>query len=275
MAPKITLPVEVGGWKWDGKESTYNSRTVFGYINGAAELYLAYGFQGLKVRRFAKPGSPPINLEIYEMASPEDAYGVFSFEYQDEPAGIGQGSEFGGGLLRFWKGKYFSSVYAEGEGEGVEAAILGIGRAAARAIPAAGSEPKLIQLLPGKELGLIDKSTRYLKSHILLNQRFFISHQNLLNLSRKTEAVLAVYSRSGQRSQFLLIRYANADDAGSALKTFKKAYMPEAGDRDRLRTEDKKWTFARQEKEYLLLVFSAPAESDAEVLLKATEEKMK
>jgi hypothetical protein len=274
VAPKITLPVEVGGWKWNGKESTYNSRTVFDYINGAAELYLTYGFQGLKVRRFAKPGAPPINLEIYEMASPEDAYGVFSFEYQDEPAGIGQGSEFGGGLLRFWKGKYFASVYAEGEGEGVEAAILGIGRAAAQAIPAAGSEPKLIQLLPGKELGLIGKSTRYLKSHILLNQRFFISHQNLLNLSRKTEAVLAVYSRSGQRSQLLLVRYANADEAGSALKSFKKAYMPEAGKLDRLRTEDKKWTFARQEKEYLLLVFSAPAESNAEALLKATEEKI-
>ena len=274
VAPKITLPVEVGGWKWDGKESTYNSRTVFDYINGAAELYLAYGFQGLKVRRFEKPGSPPINLEVYEMASPEDAYGVFSFEYQDDPAGIGQGSEFGGGLLRFWKGKYFASVYAEGEGEGVEPAILGIGRAAAQGIPTTGPEPKLIQLLPGKELGLVDKSTRYLKSHVLLNQRFFISHQNLLNLSRKTEAVLAVYSRGRQKTQLLLIRYANADEAGSALKTFKKAYMPEAGDRDRVKTEDKKWTFARQQKEYLLLVFSAPAESDADALLKATEEKI-
>ncbi|MGE5253889.1 MAG: DUF6599 family protein [Planctomycetaceae bacterium] len=274
MAPRITLPVEAAGWKWDGKESTYTSRTVFDYIDGAAELYLAYGFQGLKVRRFEKPGSPPINLEIYEMASPEDAYGVFSFEYQDEPAGIGQGSEFGGGLLRFWKGPYFASVYAEGEGGGVKAAILDIGRAAARAIPATGSEPKLIQLLPGKDLGLVDKSTRYLKSHVLLNQRFFISHQNLLNLSRKTEAVLAVYARGRQKSQLLLVRYANEDEAGSALKTFKKAYMPEAGDRDRVKTEDKKWTFARQEKEYLLLVFSAPTESDAEILLKATEEKI-
>jgi hypothetical protein len=274
VAPKIALPVQAAGWKWDGKESTYNSRTVFDYIDGAAELYLAYGFQGLKVRRFEKPGSPPINLEIYEMASPEDAYGVFSFEYQDEPAGIGQGSEFGGGLLRFWKGQYFASVYAEGEGEGVKGAILDIGRAAARAIPTTGSEPTLIHLLPGKDFGLVDKSTRYLKSHVLLNQRFFISHQNLLNLSRKTEAVLAVYARGGQKSQLLLIRYANENEAGAALKTFKKAYMPEAGDRDRVKTEDKKWTFARQQKEYLLLVFSAPTESAAESLIKASEEKI-
>jgi hypothetical protein len=85
---------------------------------------------------------------------------------------------------------------------------------------------------------------------------------------------LAVYFRGRQKTQLLLVRYANADEAGAALKTFKKAYMPEAGDRDRVKTEDKKWTFARQQKEYLILVFSAPAESDADALLKATEEKI-
>ena len=97
--PKIILPSEVGGWKWDGKDMKYNSRTLFDYIDGAAELYLAYGFQNLVVRRFEKPGQPSIMAELYEMATSEDAYGVFSFEHQDEPVGIGQGSEFGGGLL--------------------------------------------------------------------------------------------------------------------------------------------------------------------------------
>ena len=52
MNPKISLPSEAGSWKWDEKEIKYNSRTLFGYIDGAAELYLAYGFQNLTVRRF-------------------------------------------------------------------------------------------------------------------------------------------------------------------------------------------------------------------------------
>ena len=274
VASKIVLPAEVAGWKWDGKGRTFNTKTVFEYINGAAELYLAYGFLGLKVWRFEKTGAPPINLEIYEQASSEDAYGVFSFEQQDEPVGIGQGSEFGGGLLRFWKGNYFVSVYAEGEGKSVEAAILDIGKAAAQAIPITGPEPKLIQSLPGKELGLVDKSTRYLKSHVLLNQRFFIAHQNILNLSRKTEAALAAYLREGQKVQLLLIRYPNADQARNSLENFSKAYMPDAGGKDRVKTEDRKWTFARQEKDCLLLVFSAPTESEAETLLRATQEKL-
>ena len=271
---KNTLPPEISGWKWDGKEKAYDSRTVFDYIDGAAEMYLAYGFQGLRVWRYEKAGGPPIFVERYELASPEDAYGVFSYEHQDEPVGIGQGSEIGGGLLRFWQGKYLVTVYAEGEGKGVEEAVLSMGKAAAQAIPTSGSEPRILQLLPGKEFGLIDRSTRYLKSHVLLNQRFFISHENLLSISRKTEAVLSAYTRDKHKVQLLLIRYPNADEAKSALQTFKKAYMPEAGEKDRLKTEDKKWTFARQQKDYLILVFSAPTESDAEVLIKATEEKL-
>ena len=274
MSQEISLPVEAGGWSWDGKETKYNSKTLFSYIDGAAELYLAYGFENLAVRRFEKSNQPPIILELYAMASSEDAYGVFSFEHQDEAAGIGQGSEFGGGLLRFWKGKYFVSVYAEGEGAEVESGILMLGRAAANSIPATGLEPKLISFIPGKEHGLVDKSVRYLKSHVLLNQRFFIAHQNILNLSRKTEAVLAQYLRDKQRTQLLLIRYPDSKEAIDAYQSFMKAYLPDAKGMDRSKTEDRKWTFVRQRNEFVLIVFGAPTEADAEALLRATEGKL-
>ena len=45
------FPAEVSGWKWDGKENHYNRKTIFDYINGAGELYIAYNFNGVKVRR--------------------------------------------------------------------------------------------------------------------------------------------------------------------------------------------------------------------------------
>ena len=274
MDREISLPSEAGGWKWDEKEMKYDSRTLFKYIDGAAELYLAYGFQNLTVRRFEKSNQPPIIVELYEMASSEDAYGVFSFEHQDETVGIGQGSEFGGGLLRFWKGKYFVSVYAEGEGTGVESGILKMGGAAANSIPATGPEPKLVGYIPGKDLGLVDKSVRYLKSHVLLNQRFFVAHQNILNLNPKTEAVLAQYLQDKQKTQLLLIRYPNSKEAGDAYQSFMKVYLPDAGGKDRSKTEDRKWTFARQRDEFVIIVFGAPTEVDAEALLNATEEKM-
>jgi len=274
MDQGISLPTEVEGWKWDRKETKFNTKTLFDYIDGAAELYLTYGFQNLTVRRFEKSNQPPITLELYEMASSEDAFGVFSFEQQDESIGIGQGSEFGGGLLRFWKGNYFVSIYAEGEGMEVESTILKIGRAAANSIPVTGPEPKLIDFIPGKNLGLVDKSVRYLKSHVLLNQRFFVAHQNILKLSRKTEAVLAQYLQDKQKIQLLLIRYPNSAEAADAYQNFMQAYLPDAKGKDRSKTEDGKWTFVRQREEFLLILFGAPTEAEAEALIKATEEKL-
>ena len=275
MTPEISLPAEAAGWTWDQKQMEYNSKeALFDYMDGAAELYLAYGFQRLTVRKFEKSSQPPITLELYEMASSEDAYGLFSFDRQDEAAGIGQGSEFGGGLLRFWKGKYFASIYADGEGAEVESAILAMGRATAELIQETGPEPKLVDLIPGKDFGLVDRSARYLKSHVLLNQRFFIAHQNILNLSRRTEAVLAQYTREKQKTHLLLIRYPGVREAKDAYQSFMAAYLPDAGGKDLVKTEDQKWTMARQRVEAVIVVFGAPTAADAEVLLKATEERL-
>jgi len=274
MNQEILKFSEVAGWKWDGKEMKYDSKSLFDYIDGAAEFYLAYGFQKLTLRRFEKSSQPSINVELYEMSSSEDAYGVFSFERQDEAAGIGQGSEFGGGLLRFWKGKYFVSIYADGEGAEIESTILKMGRTAADAIPTMGSEPELVHFVPGKDFGLVDKSVRYLRSHILLNQRFFIAHQNILGLDRKTEAVLAQYLRDRQRTHLLLVRYPDSKRALVAYQSFMKVYLPDAGGKDRAKTEDHKWTVAWQRNDFVLVVFGAPTADDAEVLLKATETKL-
>src|SRR4030042_1130900 len=181
MKQEISLPSEAAGWKWDEKEMKYNSRTLFDYIDGTAELYLAYGFQNLTVRRFEKSKQPPITIELYEMASSEDAYGVFSFERQDEAIGIGQGSEFGGGLLRFWKGNFFVSVLANGGGEEADAAILEIGKEVAAAIPASGTEPELLNLLP--VTGWDRDKIRYFHLPLQLEKHYFVADENILGLS--------------------------------------------------------------------------------------------
>ncbi|MDZ4165197.1 MAG: DUF6599 family protein [Smithellaceae bacterium] len=274
MDSVISLPSEAASWKWDGKEERHNAKTLFAYMNGAAELYLAYGFQHLTVRRYEKPDRPAITVELYEMASSADAYGVFTFERQDEPAGIGQGSEFGGGMLRFWKGRYFAAVYAEGEGAEVVSALLAMGRVTADAVFETGPEPEWIALLPGRNFGLVERSVRFFRSHVLLNQRFFIAHQNILNLSRQTEALLAQYLQDEQKTHLLLLRYPDGKAAGEAYQSFMKAYLPDAGGKNGSKTEDQRWTLARRNAEMVLILFGAPTETAAEALIQAAEEKL-
>ncbi|MGB9698179.1 MAG: DUF6599 family protein [Thermodesulfobacteriota bacterium] len=272
VAGEIVLPTEVNGWKWDGKKTKYNPRTLFDYIDGAAELYLAYGFQSLAVRRLEKSNQPSIILELYEMETAEDAFGVFSFERQDEEVGVGQGSEYGGGLLRFWKGKYFVAIYAEGEGAEIDKTIINCAQLVARAIPESAPLPKIIKYLPP---GYIEKSLRYLKNHVLLNQRFFLAQKNILNLNRQTEAVLVQYLRYKQKMHVLFIRYPSLPEAQAAAESFRQAYLPEAQGKDRLQIEDKKWTFLKHWQEYILIVLDAPDEAGGEEICRNFEKNLK
>jgi hypothetical protein len=275
MNGKLVLPLEVKGWKWDGKDETFNNQTIFKYIDGAGELYLAYGFKGLTVRRFEATGKPLLVAEIYEMGSSEDAYGVFTFERQEEEAGVGQGSEFGGGLLRFWKGVYFVSAYGEGEGAEMDSAVLELGKQIAEAIQAPGSKPALLGFLPDKTFGLDTVNVYFVRSHVLLNQRFFVANQNVMQLGRDVEAVLGSYDREGKRMHLVLVRYPTEKRAQDALQGFLKAYMPEALASGSVKTEDGKWTRTRVYGEFLAIVFQAPAEAEAEKLLAVTGTNLK
>ncbi|NLE35251.1 MAG: hypothetical protein GX622_09120 [Bacteroidales bacterium] len=65
----------------NGVQSSHNriftETSLYGYINGGAELYLEYGFDTLIVAEMVVDGSD-IKLEVYRMKDPEAAFGIFS-----------------------------------------------------------------------------------------------------------------------------------------------------------------------------------------------------
>lgn len=266
---------EVQGWKAVGDPSPFNSNTIFQYMNGAAELYLAFNFRGLKTIKFEKPGKPAIIVEVYEMASSDDAYGVFTFEQQDPEAGIGQGSEFGGGLLRFWKGRNFVTIFGEEPRPDIEEAILILGRRIAATITDSGIPPKIMAYLPDKALIFSKKDAWFFRSHIHLNQRFFIARANILMLAQDVEAVLARYETKGGRMYILLVGYPTSNKAEAGLLSFKNAYMPDVGKADSVKTENGKWTSAARLNNFVVIVFDAGDESSAINIINATTEILK
>jgi hypothetical protein len=62
--------------------------------------------------RYEKADSPTLTLDIFDMGTAEDAFGIFSFERDGEDVAIGQGSDYAGGMLRFWKDRYFVFITA-------------------------------------------------------------------------------------------------------------------------------------------------------------------
>jgi len=58
-------------------ERTYTKESLFGYMNGGAELYLEYGFDRLVVSEIDIDGTE-YKVEVYKMDDPEAAYGIYS-----------------------------------------------------------------------------------------------------------------------------------------------------------------------------------------------------
>ena len=269
-AASVVRPSEIDGWKLAEGPTDYNTTTVFKYMDGAAELFLAYAMKKLTVFRYEKPGRPAITLEVYQMGSPEDAYGLFSFESDDPGAGIGQGSEFGGGLLRFWKGYHFVSIYGESPGEDSEAATLRLGQQIASSIKDVGAPPRILTYLPEGETLFLKNQTWFLHSHILLNQRFFIAHENVLNLANDVDAALARYGGGKERVHLLLVKYPSQTGADSALSRFRSAYMKDAAGKPSVKTENNKWTATGKQGRFVVIVFDAPDEPVALKLIGTT-----
>jgi hypothetical protein len=55
----------------------FNGASLFGYIDGGAELYLEYGFSTAWISEIGYMGGK-YKTEIYKMSGPEEAFGIFS-----------------------------------------------------------------------------------------------------------------------------------------------------------------------------------------------------
>jgi hypothetical protein len=271
---KKLLPQEILTYKSDRKDEFYDRQTTFRYMDGAAELYRSFAFKLLLVRRYLKADAPAIIVELFDMGLAEEAFGIFTFETGGEEAGVGQGSDYGGGLLRFWRGKFFVNVYAEQETPSTKQDVLEIAKTIARSVGQEGQKPKLIHYLP--EEGLSERSIRYFHLHQSLNYHYFVSHQNILRLGEKTNAVFASYllPQTKDKTFLLLVQYPTRKLAAEALQSFVKAYMPEASTSKTVKTENGRWAAAQSHGEYVMVVFDAPDKEKAEELIQATRRKM-
>lgn len=261
-----SLPDQVHEWKAVGKDMFYDRGNLYDYINGGAEVYLAFDFRRVIVRKFQRPDGEEMTLDIYEMGSAPEAFGIFSCDREDEEAGIGQGSEYGLGLLRFWKGPYFVSIMTGAEGEAVDRAILELGKEVDKLLLPEGPEPEILEMLP--QAGLRKNRTSYFHSNISLSNRFYIASENILNLDKNTDCVFAEYGPEGEEPvSLLVVRYADEQRALAAYRSFIANYMPEAAETGLVRTENLKWTQARVARVIVTVVFDAPTEDAASQML--------
>ena len=264
------LPDAVDGWRAVGEPRIFDRDGIFKYINGAGEVYRQYDYRRVLVKQYAGRDNIMITVELFDMGVPSDAYGIFSHSRETRDIGIGQGSEFKNGLLCFWKGRYFVSVYSEVQSESSENAVVELARKIDSLISRDGNEPEILGCLPDK--GLIEKRIRFFHKHTSLNLHYYLAEENLLNLHENTDVVLAEYEPG--KIHLLLVGYPDNRTALDALGRFKSAYIPEADESGIVQIEDGKWIMVRAIDKYIVVALDSPDSKTAEKLVMKTIENI-
>ena len=69
---------DISGWKGAALEE-FDRQTIFRAINGAADVFLRFGFEYLRMRRYTQ-AELEIEVSVYDMGKPLNAFGVFAVE---------------------------------------------------------------------------------------------------------------------------------------------------------------------------------------------------
>ena len=129
---------------------TFSGTSLFGYMNGGAELYLEYGLSDAVITEIEYRGKK-YKTEIYRMNGPEEAFGIFSvskYKCLGMPP-LGDYSCYTKYQLQFCKGEYYVNIINSGGTRADSISASEIGKIVAERIK--GEEAELSVYFPDIE----------------------------------------------------------------------------------------------------------------------------
>ncbi len=266
------LPTEVAGWRQTGRDRVYGPDNLYDYVDGGAELYRSYGFRGMFGRTYSRDNQPEIVVDIFDMDSSANAFGVFTHSRESVSAAFGQGSQHDPGYLLFWRDRYLVSILASPETERSRPVLPALATAIAQSIGHDGPLPAILDRLPPEDL--VEASIRYFHHYIWQNAHYFIADANILNIGPGTEALLAKYGAADDRRLLLLVSYPSVTAAEAGRDGFTRNFLPEGPAGPAAQIEDGSWVGSQAFGSLLAVVFAPKSEDQVLALLSSVAEQV-
>jgi len=204
----------VMGWEPEAEISTYSAETLYDLVDGQAEAFFAYNFRAVAVREYQHSSGVPARVEIWELATAEDAYGVFTRGLAGGAVAVGNAGDLDPGRrVAFWQDRYRVQIRAR---EPVpDAELLRLCYAIAAALPKGGAIPEVVTRLPDE--GLVPRSPVYFRLEISIQDEVWLGGENALGLSLETEGVMARYELGNSSAYLMLVRYPTEEASRAGL----------------------------------------------------------
>lgn len=201
-------------WAPAGAVEVFDRENLYDLVDGQAETFFVYGFEEVAVQSYENAEAGVLRVEVWQLATPADAYGLFTTGIAGMPVAIGNdGDADPGRRLAFWQDRYTVQVRARQELP--DADLRGFAEVISTALPSGGERPALVSRLPPD--GLVERSVIFFHQEISVQNELWLGGENLLGLGPETDGVLARYDVGGVAAQLLLVQYPNAEAASDGL----------------------------------------------------------
>ncbi|MBM4307249.1 MAG: hypothetical protein FJ115_10570 [Deltaproteobacteria bacterium] len=200
----------MAGWKQSGEVDTFNPKNLYEYINGAADLYLTYDFEELKVVEYQNEKKASVTVDVYRQKTPLLAFGIYS---QERLSGakfldIGVQAYYEKGFLNFLTGPYYVKISAVNTGPEDQDVLIAFAKKVAENLGPKGSFPAILSSFPveGKKK----------------NSEMFIS-KNLLGYAFFQSGFTADYGLQGKNFKLFIIEGRSKDECRDMIEKYLQA----------------------------------------------------
>jgi len=198
---------EIAGWKQSGEVETFNPKNLYEYINGAADLYLTYDFEELKVAEYQNEKKASVTVDVYRQKTPLLAFGIYS---QERLSGakfldIGVQAYYEKGFLNFLAGPYYVKISASNTGQEDREVLVSIAQKVAENLGPKGSFPAILSSFPaeGKKV----------------NSEMFV-YKNFLGYAFFHSGFTADYELQGKKFKLFVIERVNRDECKTMIEKY-------------------------------------------------------
>lgn len=204
------------------RERTFEASGLYGYMNGGADRFLEYDVKNLTVREIIYKGEE-YSVEIYEMATPEDAFGIYSLHTfkclrADTLGGINCLSAY---QLQAVSGEIYASVVFP---SGSQTAKENAGEVLEKYMPESGKNPEIPALLELKPP--ISGNLKYLRGPLSVSAASFSLAEIVKDISYNG---IWFVSQKPSKDYRALIYLKNAGDADKIKEKIPAADILKAG----------------------------------------------
>ncbi len=210
----VALPASLGEWSLT-EPVTYDTKTIYDYIDGAADKPMRYGLEGMVGGRYVR-GTDKVIVDVYRFRSGPDAFGYFSVQAKGKPTDLPvQLALDNGRTLHLWHGCTYVEVKAGVRGVDLSAPMREIAAALGPVLGPEGSRPKLVEKLEGLA-GDVTRLHWFHESYEQMNY-VYLSTSNVLHLGPGTDGLIVVLGDPPRKEIVLAVRYAASEEWEAAL----------------------------------------------------------